>query len=298
VTPGKKATRCLNCGRDAGPGYCPHCGQEVEIRQGPLLEVGREVLADWLSLDSRLLRSLRALLRPGRLSEFYVEGKRAPFLRPFRLYLLASLILFSTLLTLEAPADTGLNLRIGGKLVGAAPQGRVQRSIEFLKGEGFPGRWILQLAGDRVDRLHELPRQEVLETLFSGLRRMLPTTLIFFAPFLGLGLKLLYVRGRARHTQYLDHLAFSLHFQSALFMALSLAWLVTRPLGPELLASAIAYGVVGTVMLFVYLPLSLRRFYGQSRRWTAVKTLAVLFLYSQLLGLAVDLSVLVGIWNI
>jgi hypothetical protein len=60
-----------------------------------------------------------------------------------------------------------------------------------------------------------------------------------------------------------DHLAFALHFQSALFFALSL-----------------------------------RRFYGQSWRWTAVKTLAILFVYAQLLGLAVDLSTLVGIWGV
>ncbi len=294
---GKRAERCLNCGRDTGPRFCPHCGQEAEIRQGPLLDVGREVLADWLSLDSRLVRSLRALLRPGRLSELYVEGKRAPFLRPFRLYLLASLVLFSTVLTLEAPVDTGLELRVGGKLVGAESRDKVHGSLEFLGGKG-PARWILALAGERVDRLLELPRQEILDLLFAGLRRMLPTVLIFFAPFLALGLKLLYVRGRANRSQYLEHLAFSLHFQSALFFALSLAWLITRPLGAEIVASAIAYGVTGLVMILVYLPVSLRRFYGQSWRWTALKTLAVLFVYSQLLGLAVDLSVLVGIWDV
>ena len=31
--------KCLNCGQLAGPRFCPHCGQSVRSRRGPLLEV-------------------------------------------------------------------------------------------------------------------------------------------------------------------------------------------------------------------------------------------------------------------
>ena len=58
-------------------------------------------------------------------------------------------------------------------------------------------------------RLRQLPRGEILEMLFAGMRRLLPTTLILFAPFLAAGLKLLYVRGKARRSDYPDHLAFA-----------------------------------------------------------------------------------------
>jgi hypothetical protein len=295
---GERARKCLNCGRDTGPAFCPHCGQEAEIRQGPLLEVVREVLDDWLSLDSRLLRSLQALLRPGRLSELYVAGKRAPFLRPFRLYLLASLVLFSTALTFEVPANTDFDVWIGGELVGVEVGGKVKRELSFLGDRDSPARWYGQLGAERADRLRQLPREEILELLFGGMRRMLPLTLILFVPFLALGLKLLYVRGRSRHSHYLEHLTFALHFQSALFFAVTLGWLGAWPVGASLMPSLIASVVAFVLMVFVYLPLALRRFYGQSRRWTAIKALAVIFLYSQLLGLAVDLSVLVGIWGV
>ena len=70
------------------------------------------------------------------------------------------------------------------------------------------------------------------------------------------------------------------------------------PLSADLMASLLAGVVAFVLMVFVYLPLALRRFYGQSRRWTAIKALAVLFVYSQLLGLAFDASVLVGIWGV
>jgi hypothetical protein len=211
-----------------------------------LLEVGGELLSEWLSLDSKLLRSLRALLRPGRLSELYLEGKRAPFLRPFRLYLMATLILFSTVLTLETPDATGLNIYIGGQQVISPATGEEQFDFQILNDETSVGRWLIGRSSDQIARMRELPRQQVVDTIFAGLRRMLSLTPILFVPFLALGLKLLYLpirrksRERAVRTLYVDHLVFALHFQS-------------------------------------------------------FKTFAVLYVYSQLMGLAFGLAVLAAI---
>ncbi len=303
---------CENCGEPAGPAFCPHCGQETEARRGPLLAVVNDVLSDWLSLDSRLLHSLRALLRPGHSSSLFLQGKRAPYLRPFRLYLLASLALFSSVLTLESRSADGLDIYIGGELIGSeravtesfAPQIfgsestiTVRRSIRFLDGQTLADRWVRELAGARIDRLRALPREEIVAMLFSGLRRALPLTLILFVPFLALALKLLYIRGRSEHSLYIDHLVFSLHYQSALFLALSAAWLLARVPGLGLLGIALVYALTLFAMLFLYLPWGLRRFYGQSRRWTALKTLALLFIYGQLLSVVVDLSALIAVWR-
>lgn len=304
---------CANCGKAAGPRFCPHCGQEIETRQGPLWNVCRELLSDWLSLDSKLLRSLWALVIPARLSKLYLSGKRAPFMRPFRLYLLASLVLFSTALTLEAPDVSEWDISIGGHRVGGpAPvepsedsqiqigdrKANVRKTLDLLDEESFAGRWLLRLAGDRIDRLQIMPPEQAVKMLFAGLRRSLPPMLILFVPLLALGLKLLYIRRRATYHLYIEHLVFSVHFQAALFFALSLAWLVSRLAGFELLGCLIAGVVAITGLLFVYLPVAIRRFYAQSRLLTALKTFAVLYLYYQLLGLIVGVSALVGIWAV
>lgn len=311
--PGLSTQPCANCGEAAGPQFCPHCGQELTPRHGPLWSVGRELLSDWMSLDSRLLRSLRALLVPGRLSNLYLNGQRAPFLRPFRLYLLASLLLFSTALTLKAPDASTWEITIGGQRVGgpAGPtasddseiqvgsaKAKVKHTLEFLGDDSFVGRFLLYLAGDRIDRLRDLPPQQAVDQQFAGLRRTLPVMLILFVPLLALGLKLLYVRRRGAHHLYLEHFVFAVHYQAALFLALSVAWLVARIARFELTGSLISAAVALVAILFVYLPWGLRNFYGQSRRVTALKTFAVLYLYSQLLGLIVGVSTLVGIWNI
>ena len=91
---------------------------------------------------------------------------------------------------------------------------------------------------------------------------------------------------------------FAVHYQTAFFFALSAAWLLSRLARFELAGSLISAVVVLFALLFVYLPWALRSFYGQSRRVTALKTFAVLFLYTQVLGLIVGVSTLVGIWNV
>jgi hypothetical protein len=307
-----KMVECKNCGYAAGPNYCPHCGQEVQARRGPLGDAGRELLSELLSLDSRLLRSLRALMFPGRLTELYLGGKRAPFLRAMRLYLLASLIVFSTILSLETPdVSSDFDIIIGGEVVSpgipvsdpsaigtdgkASPT--VKRSLQLLKNNTALDRWLIGLYGDRLERLKARPRGELLDILFSGLRRVLPLTLILFVPFLALALKVLYLRKRAGRQLYLDHLVFSLHYQSALFFALSTAWAVMRATGLGVFGSAITYGLTGFLMLVVYLPIALRTVYRQSRLWTTVKTVALVFIYVRLLGFVMGLSVLVAIWN-
>lgn len=226
---------------------------------------------------------------------------------------MASVALFSTLLTLEPPGAAEVNLFIGGQLVGSEIPGEVAKSVEFrvsrektgtatktlefLDSDTLLGRLLLYIAGDRIDRLQALPRQEVVETLFLGLRRMLPLALILFVPLLALGLKLLYFRRQARYYLYLDHLVFAVHFQSALFFALSAIWLVSRLAPPEMIGNVIPGTVVFVATLFIYLPWALRKFYGQSLLWTALKTLAVLFLYSRLIGFVADLAALAAIWG-
>jgi hypothetical protein len=305
--------RCANCGEAAGPRFCPHCGQEVLAHHGPLLEVGREFLSDWLSLDSQLFRSLRALMRPARLSQLYLSGKRAPFLRPFRLYLVASLVLFSTALTLQAPDASEYEIFLGSQRVGSpAPvdpgktvelqfgsrTGDVRKSLQLLDDGNLLEGLMLRMAGDRIARLQTLPEQQVVEMLFGGLRRMLPPMLILFVPLLALGLKLLYIRRRALHHLYLDHLVFAIHFQAALFFALSAAWLVSWIARFGLIGNIVVFVLPLAGLAFVYLPLAVRRFYGQSRLVTGLKTVAVLWVYSQLLGLIVAFSSLVGIWDV
>lgn len=95
---------CPGCGAPSPGRYCAECGQ----RQGDLRIRFRTWLSDFLddtlSLDGTLPRSLWLLVsRPGTLTREWLAGRRSPYTRPFRLYLLASAAFFALALSIDLP---------------------------------------------------------------------------------------------------------------------------------------------------------------------------------------------------
>ena len=86
---------CLNCGTELRGQYCGTCGQRSRSRLISLWELVSDAFGDLLELDSRLWQTLLPLLiRPGRLTYDYLQGKRARFMPPFRMYLVLSVVFF------------------------------------------------------------------------------------------------------------------------------------------------------------------------------------------------------------
>jgi len=86
---------CLNCGTRLAGQYCGQCGQRARSRLISLWELIRDAFGDLFELDSRLWRTLLPLLgRPGLLTHDYLQGRRARYMPPFRMYLVMSLLFF------------------------------------------------------------------------------------------------------------------------------------------------------------------------------------------------------------
>ncbi len=86
---------CLNCGTRLRGQYCGNCGQRARSRLISLWQLLSEAFGDLLEFDSRLWRTLIPLLiRPGQLTRDYLEGRRARYMPPFRMYLVLSVIFF------------------------------------------------------------------------------------------------------------------------------------------------------------------------------------------------------------
>ena len=93
--PANESPVCLNCGTRLRGQYCGSCGQRSRNRLISIWQLLREAFGDLLELDSRLWRTLLPLLiRPGRLTRDYLEGRRARYMPPFRTYLVLSVIFF------------------------------------------------------------------------------------------------------------------------------------------------------------------------------------------------------------
>lgn len=94
---GYRGTQCLNCEHslDISDKYCPACGQLNSTKKLSFDDFFNEFFAGVFAYDSRLRRTLNALLfHPGKISGDYIRGKRMRYANPFRFYLSASIIFF------------------------------------------------------------------------------------------------------------------------------------------------------------------------------------------------------------
>src|SRR3954447_25273586 len=80
---------CLNCGAPLGAEYCAACGQRAVDPDAPTWHVLKEAVSDATDFDGRAIRTLRALVSPGLLTLEFLRGRRAPYLGPLKLFLLA-----------------------------------------------------------------------------------------------------------------------------------------------------------------------------------------------------------------
>lgn len=86
---------CLNCGDPAPGEYCPSCGQRKVDVLVSVRAMVTDVLEDELLLNRRLPTTLFNLFfRPGFLTVEHVNGRIVRYVRPFKLYLVSSVVFF------------------------------------------------------------------------------------------------------------------------------------------------------------------------------------------------------------
>ena len=86
--------RCRNCDtRLQGP-HCHACGQPARNPLGRVRDAAAELSEAVFDVDGRVLRTLRDLLVPGRVALNYLDGRRARYLQPLRLFVVLSVLAF------------------------------------------------------------------------------------------------------------------------------------------------------------------------------------------------------------
>jgi len=92
-----RGTQCLNCEQplQMSDKFCPNCSQANSTKKLSLKDFFDEFFSSMISYDSKLLRTLSAMLiRPGKITRDYVNGKRASYTNPFRFLLSLSIVYF------------------------------------------------------------------------------------------------------------------------------------------------------------------------------------------------------------
>lgn len=277
TNPGEPPEQCRNCETPVNDEYCPQCGQLAADFHRPIWSLAKEGLADFFALDGRVSRTVPALLfRPGRVTRAYLDGKRARFVPPFRLFLLASLLFFSIAFTLGdqlglrdglffTPNDDGsYDFHFGnGETV-------IEDTPGFLREDGSIDREALrESALDETDGMTEAEIRTTEVALeraanlyenqgeFVGaVEDWLPRVSLALFPVYSLALALLYAWHRKVYVY--DHLITTLHFQSWLYMASAVAMIVAWFITPWAIAALFA-----AIPIYVYR--TLRVVYGSGR---------------------------------
>jgi len=277
------AHSCENCGAPVQWQYCGVCGQRLEPPVHSLWHFTAVATEDLTHADSRLWRTLGALLfRPGFLTREFLIGHRARYLPPLRLYLVLSVVFFLYASASQHqlhvvqfdPSDLpkttltplpGVKAAASGSAAGAeSPEQRVNRICKDVEYSGPYRERVLPF-------LDQSCRQIVADNgraVFESFLHNLPRAMFLFLPLLAGAMMLMY--WRPRH-YYVEHLLLFVHNHAFFFLIFVLAAALDRLL-------PFAAGTIRTVVFWYivwYMFRSMRVVYGQGR-WLTIGKLALL----------------------
>src|SRR5437764_8506895 len=88
-------THCENCAAQLDGHWCGRCGQAAVDYRRSFRHVAVDVLDSFLNWDSKFFTTIALLIvKPWRLTNEFLAGKRVRYVNPLRLYLLASILFF------------------------------------------------------------------------------------------------------------------------------------------------------------------------------------------------------------
>lgn len=92
-----RGTSCLNCQHplDKSDKFCPQCSQLNSSKRHTVLDFIEEFFATFFAYDSKLRKTLSAMiLKPGKITRDYLDGKRTTYTNPFRFFLSLTIVYF------------------------------------------------------------------------------------------------------------------------------------------------------------------------------------------------------------
>lgn len=227
-----------------GP-YCAQCGQETQITTLKLRDFSHEYFQHFVTLESRLWRTLWTLVRyPGMLTTEFLAGRRRRYVRPLPLYISLSFALFLLMSFLPSQLiqlDELKNLKdpVTHQPIVPAEQLRQSKPIfqytdkntdtsdleeglpELSKMEselGVPD-WLKPLFKRYYDAAQRWNRdpQEQLNRFLPVLQSKLPYAVFALVPLFAVSTSLLYWR---RKRWYAEHFLFALHLHAFVFLTM------------------------------------------------------------------------------
>ena len=285
-----KSAQCLNCGTGLAGPFCAQCGQRDIPPYPSVRELAVDAFWELSGWDGRFASTVRTLVRrPGLLTREFLEGRRARYISPLRLYLLCSLLYFVSAaaapdVKLESGATMSAGLRTSATIQRdtSGPVSRSERVANATSGALDANQPLSKEDRDSVladiarapTFMQPFLRRSVIDPvgfkrgIFEAMPRMLFALLPVFAAIVAV-----FYRGR----KYPEHLYFAIHLHAFVFLALTLAALVKFTRFPPLVGGI---GLAALLTIPVYSTLAFRNTYGGSLTRTLIKESAIGAIYA------------------
>ena len=312
--------QCENCGALLHGPYCHQCGQKSADRIVPVWHMINEALEAVFELDLRVFRTFPTFFfLPGRLTKEYINGRRKRYIRPFRLFLFSTFLLFAALaltttgnfgvvfnpqgLARFDPPDT--DLRIGGssdttvvedrassgsnsseneRSSTFAPPEERKRRAERIRSDTSVFQVDLDLyddpeANDRLETLLRYKVAEAVENPWNAVNSMIDRGPYLMFLMLPIFAFLLKLFYIRNSRFYVEHLIFSFHIHAFAFFVFTIGLLLAQA-DSAWLSTAAAW-IEATPLL--YLVLALSHVYDQGLIKSTIKAAFLLFIYGLIL---------------
>jgi len=275
-----KNISCKNCDTQYTGNYCPECGQSSKSFDKPFRFIIADFAGNIFAFDTRLWSTIKAvLIHPGQMAMDIMNGKRARYVPPFRLYVFISFIFFLLI------NYTVSNVRDG--------QDQVLQQ-ETVEGDSNDTTGLSKLP------IEENKKQEIkfndkkitiehvvdhFEMYFSRFLQWFSYSLFLLMPFYAF---LLWVFFRKTYKYYLGHLILALNQHVFTFILLTVIVLIG-----QILSFKTVYPEAYMLWLLpIYYVLGIRKMYQRKWSTTIMRFSVVLILYlistlSMVLGLTV-----------
>jgi hypothetical protein len=279
------ASVCLNCTAPIAGPFCGQCGQRALPPHPTIRELTGDAYNELAGWDGKFAVTVRTLLRsPGELTRVLLEGRRARFISPVRLYLTCSLVYFLVGAVVPAPGD-GVEFEVG---VGFGFAGNETTAGDAALAKAISSGTTSLSAAEREaleNKIAETPAflrpmiramADDYRGLSSRVTETMPRALFVLIPALALILALFH-RGRP----YPDHLYFAIHFQSFVFVMMTAMAVAMFSRAIPVIAGV---QMVAMAWIVIYGVLAQRRVYGGSWLATGLKAVGVAAVYGALWG--------------
>ena len=320
LTPATSPSICPNCATTITGPFCARCGQAQKNINRPIWAMIAELFDDLFQLDSRLSRTLYALVfNPGRITVEYLAGRRAGYIPPVRLYLVISFLFFVILpflglshtsneaedasLAEEEPiveitiAESPLVENQSSEQVEAEEAESVDDStstidLGFLTPE--ENEALMRILKEQFRKAIALYEDDP-EEASSRLLELISIMMFFLLPVFAGCLKILYL-GKNRY--YAKHLLLVVHNHCFLYIGLSVQDLLNLTRGSDYALIADFSNFIIYLWLAIYFYMSLKRVYQEGHLGTTIKFILLSLSYMTLALFGILAAMLVGIMSL